>query len=97
VELVLHGEYNGIESGRRTRDCLELRGVAVGVFEVINTSLSFRRRIAKPLRVLLAFNTEFCPQGGYPSSHHARHVANGRLEFVFHLSSHGRTSHIILS
>jgi intracellular protein transport protein USO1 len=46
VELVLHGEYNGIESGRRTRDCLELRGVAVGVFEVINTFLSFHRCIA---------------------------------------------------
>lgn len=34
VELVLHGEYNGLDSGKRTMDGLELRGAAVGVFEV---------------------------------------------------------------
>lgn len=34
VELALHGEYNGLESGKRLKDELELRTAAVGVFEV---------------------------------------------------------------
>lgn len=34
VELVLHGEYNGLDNGKRQQDGLELRGVAVAVFEV---------------------------------------------------------------
>jgi hypothetical protein len=34
VELVLHGEYNGIEDRQRARHGLELRGSAVAVFEV---------------------------------------------------------------
>ncbi|KAG6888500.1 hypothetical protein C0995_007838 [Termitomyces sp. Mi166 len=33
VELALHGEYNGLESGKRGKDGLELRAVAVSVFE----------------------------------------------------------------
>ncbi|KNZ72368.1 General vesicular transport factor [Termitomyces sp. J132] len=33
VELALHGEYNGLEGGKRSRDGLELRAVAVSVFE----------------------------------------------------------------
>jgi hypothetical protein len=33
-ELVLHGEYNGIDSVRRARDGLELRSAALGVIEV---------------------------------------------------------------
>lgn len=33
VELALHGEYNGIDGARRSRDSLELRGAALGVFE----------------------------------------------------------------
>ncbi|KAI0629475.1 p115 like vesicle tethering protein [Trametes polyzona] len=34
VELVLHGEYNGIIDGeRRTKEGMELRGAAVGVFQ----------------------------------------------------------------
>lgn len=34
VELVLHGEYNGLDSEKRLKDGLELRGAAVSVFEV---------------------------------------------------------------
>jgi hypothetical protein len=34
VELVLHGEYNGIDAGKKVKDDLEVRCAAVGVFEV---------------------------------------------------------------
>ncbi|KAJ3554306.1 hypothetical protein NM688_g3183 [Phlebia brevispora] len=34
VELILHGEYNGIYSAKRTRDGMELRAAALGVFQV---------------------------------------------------------------
>ena len=34
VELVLHGEYNGLDNEKRLKDGLELRGAAVSVFEV---------------------------------------------------------------
>lgn len=35
VELILHGEYNGIIDGeRRTREGMELRGAALHVFQV---------------------------------------------------------------
>lgn len=34
VELVLHGEYNGLESEKRLKEGLELRAAAVAVFEV---------------------------------------------------------------
>ena len=34
VELVLHGEYNGLDSKKRLKESLELRGAGVGVFEV---------------------------------------------------------------
>ena len=34
VELVLHGEYNGVLGAKRTRDSMELRGAALGVFQV---------------------------------------------------------------
>ncbi|TCD69596.1 hypothetical protein EIP91_007018 [Steccherinum ochraceum] len=33
VELALHGEYNGLFSGKRSREGLELRGAALGVFQ----------------------------------------------------------------
>ena len=33
VELVLHGEYNGLYSAKRTRDGMELRAAALGVFQ----------------------------------------------------------------
>jgi intracellular protein transport protein USO1 len=35
VELVLHGEYNGTDGAKRTKDGLELRASATIVFEVI--------------------------------------------------------------
>jgi intracellular protein transport protein USO1 len=34
VELVLHGEYNGLHNDKRVKEGLELRGAAVAVFEV---------------------------------------------------------------
>ena len=34
VELVLHGEYNGVLNMKRTRDSMELRSAALGVFQV---------------------------------------------------------------
>jgi len=34
VELVLHGEYNGLHNDKRAKEGLELRGTAVTVFEV---------------------------------------------------------------
>lgn len=33
VELVLHGEYNGLDSDKRLKESLELRAAAAGVFE----------------------------------------------------------------
>jgi hypothetical protein len=38
VELALHGEYNGMDGGRRDKDGLELRVAAVEVFEVTGYS-----------------------------------------------------------
>ena len=34
VELVLHGEYNGLYSAKRSRDGMELRTAALSVFQV---------------------------------------------------------------
>ncbi len=34
VELVLHGEYQGVDSGKRLKASLELRASATIVFEV---------------------------------------------------------------
>lgn len=39
VELTIHGEYNGLSGGSRTKDSLELRTVAAAVFEVTKKSL----------------------------------------------------------
>jgi hypothetical protein len=36
VELTIHGEYNGLGDGSRTKHSLELRTVAAAVFEVTN-------------------------------------------------------------
>ena len=36
VEVILHGEYNNIIDGeRRTKDGMELRGAALGIFQVL--------------------------------------------------------------
>jgi hypothetical protein len=34
VELAIHGEYNGLDAGKRTKESLELRSAAAAVFEV---------------------------------------------------------------
>ena len=34
VELAIHGEYNGLDAGKRTKESLELRSAALAVFEV---------------------------------------------------------------
>jgi hypothetical protein len=44
VEVALHGEYNGLDSGKRLKDSLELRAVAVAVFEVGFVPYSFARQ-----------------------------------------------------
>lgn len=36
VELAIHGEYNGLDASKRTREGLELRSAAVAVFEVFS-------------------------------------------------------------
>ena len=58
VELVLHGEYNSIIDGeRRTKDGMELRAAALGIFQVLSAPLS--------LSHLLTLNvTELCAEGG---------------------------------
>ncbi|KAG6877998.1 hypothetical protein C0993_000958 [Termitomyces sp. T159_Od127] len=50
VELALHGEYNGLESGKRNKDGLELRAAAVSVFENVVQKDEVRRAI---LQVML--------------------------------------------
>ena len=43
VELILHGEYNNIIDGeRRTKDGMELRGAALGIFQVRPEALLVR-------------------------------------------------------
>jgi intracellular protein transport protein USO1 len=39
VELTVHGEYNGLGDGSRTKRSLELRTVAAAVFEVTKKNL----------------------------------------------------------
>ncbi len=40
VELTLHGEYNNIIDGdRRTKDGMELRGAALGIFQVLTPDI----------------------------------------------------------
>lgn len=39
VELVLHGEYNGLYSAKRSRDGMELRSAALGVFQVCTSMI----------------------------------------------------------
>lgn len=45
VELVLHGEYNGLNSDKRVKEDLELRTAAVSVFEVCKYSCRFSVRL----------------------------------------------------
>lgn len=45
VELVLHGEYNGLNSDKRVKEDLELRTAAVSVFEVCKYSYRFGVRL----------------------------------------------------
>ena len=40
VELTVHGEYNGLDDGSRSKRSLELRTVAAAVFEVTNQKIS---------------------------------------------------------
>jgi len=34
VELAIHGEYNGLDAGKKSKESLELRSAAGAVFEV---------------------------------------------------------------
>jgi len=40
VELILHGEYNGVlDSERRSKEGMELRAAALGVFQVCSRQM----------------------------------------------------------
>lgn len=39
VELTLHGEYNGLDGSKRTKEGLELRTSAATVFEVCQSTI----------------------------------------------------------
>ena len=45
VELALHGEYNGLFGEKRSREGLELRGAALGVFQVHMLRLFIRASV----------------------------------------------------
>jgi hypothetical protein len=63
VELAVHGEYNGLGDGIRTKRSLELRTVAAAVFEVTKQRswiLSHRFK----------YNTEFRSQRRNQTGHH---------------------------
>ena len=34
TELIMHGEYNGLDAEKRSKEGMDLRAAAVGVFEV---------------------------------------------------------------
>lgn len=57
VELVLHGEFNGVLGAKRTRDSLELRGAALGVFQVGSWPGS------SPEPIVDDISAELCPEG----------------------------------
>ena len=57
VELTIHGEYNEVGDGSRTKHNLELRTVAATVFEVTKKNISFMDLISsfpKQYRILFA-------------------------------------------
>jgi hypothetical protein len=56
LELIMHGEYNGLDAARRQKERVDLRATAVGVFEVCAPSL------VVPITVLLK-PLEAFPQG----------------------------------
>ncbi|KAG6836193.1 hypothetical protein H0H93_010459, partial [Arthromyces matolae] len=49
LELALHGEYNGLESGKRYKDVLELRTAAVAVFENVAQKEEVRQAILQAM------------------------------------------------
>jgi hypothetical protein len=65
VELTVHGEYNGLGDGSRTKHGLELRTVAATVFEVTKQKKS-RSRISSHR---FKHNTEFRSQRRYQTGH----------------------------
>ncbi|KIM82385.1 hypothetical protein PILCRDRAFT_820215 [Piloderma croceum F 1598] len=49
VELVLHGEYNGLHNDKRVKEGLELRGAAVAVFENFIRTEEIRQAIVQAM------------------------------------------------
>ena len=49
VELVLHGEYNGMFGARRSKDGMELRAAALGVFQNFVTQNDVRDAIVQAM------------------------------------------------
>ncbi|KAL4068742.1 p115 like vesicle tethering protein [Scleroderma yunnanense] len=47
VELALHGEYNGLFGHKRSKDCLELRAAALGVFDNFVRKEEIKQAIVK--------------------------------------------------
>ena len=79
VELILHGEYNNIIDGeRRTKDGMELRGAALGIFQV------FWHRILCWVETLLkhAIRLEFRAERGDIRGHCAGHGRTARSVFT---------------
>lgn len=71
VELVLHGEYNGVLNAKRTRDGMELRGAALGVFQVGSWMSKWHLSLADN------FALELCVERRYQGSDCAGHGPAG--------------------
>ena len=74
LELVMHGEYNGLDAVSRKRGGLDLRAAAVGVFEVRSTASNSSLSLIR----VLEFPSRGSCQGGYRCwngpSRRCRHV-----------------------
>ena len=76
LELIMHGEYNGLDAARRQKERVDLRATAVGVFEVCVRSPVI------PITVLLK-PLEAFPQGrSGERSDYLRHAPTRECWFV---------------
>lgn len=63
VELVLHGEYNGVFAEKRKREEMELRAAALGVFQVKSSDLErITLDVHLPYHRILCRNQKFVRQ-----------------------------------
>ena len=68
VELIVHGEYNGLNGESRTKHSLELRTVAAAVFEVTKKIVYGVDLISSIF--FFKYNTEFRSQRRNQTGHH---------------------------